>query len=84
MLDSQLAAVELPSEHRGHLDHPLGTPDDLHAHQQLLDATAAQVPVLPLRFGAAMATLEAVAGELLAVHHERFAAALAELEGRAE
>jgi hypothetical protein len=42
------------------------------------------VPVLPLRFGAAMATLEAVAGELLAVHHERFAAALAELEGRAE
>src|SRR5438067_557021 len=33
---------------------------------------------------AAMATLEAVAGELLAVHHERFAAALAELEGRAE
>ena len=40
--------------------------------------------MLPLRFGAAMATLEAVAGELLAVHHERFAAALAELEGRAE
>ena len=31
------------------LDHPLGTPDDLQAHQQLLDAVVAQVPVLPLR-----------------------------------
>jgi hypothetical protein len=66
------------------LDHPLGTPEDLRAHQQLLDATAAQVPVLALRFGAVMTTAQAVAEELLAAHHERFAAALAELEGRAE
>jgi gas vesicle protein GvpL/GvpF len=66
------------------LDRPLGTPEDLRAHQQVLDATAAQVPVLPLRFGAVMTSTQAVTEELLAAHHERFAAALHELEGRAE
>jgi hypothetical protein len=44
----------------------------------------AQVPVLPLRFGAVVTTAQAVAEELLAAHHDRFAAALHELEGRAE
>ncbi|MER6950176.1 GvpL/GvpF family gas vesicle protein [Nonomuraea sp. NPDC000554] len=66
------------------IDRPLGTPDDLVAHQQLLDATAAEVPVLPLRFGAVTTSLEAVADELLAPHHDEFLAALDELEGRAE
>lgn len=54
----------------------LGTPDDLRAHAQVLDATAVAVPVLPLRFGTVVATQDAVAGELLAVYQEAFTAAL--------
>ena len=63
---------------------PLGRPEDLVAHQGLLDAAAAEAPVLPLRFGAAVTGPQAVVDELLAPHHEEFAAALDELEGRAE
>jgi hypothetical protein len=62
----------------------LGTPADLRAHAQVLDTTVIEVPVLPLRFGTVMATKDAVAGELLAVFQEAFAAALAEAEGRAQ
>lgn len=62
----------------------LGTPADLHAHAQVLDATAVEVPVLPLRFGTVMATKDAVAGELLAVHQEAFVATLKQFEGRAQ
>jgi Gas vesicle synthesis protein GvpL/GvpF len=62
----------------------LGTPEDVRAHARLLDATAAEVPVLPLRFGAVMASGDAVAEELLAPHHDDFTAALTELEGHAE
>lgn len=65
-------------------DRPLGTPDDLLRHQGLLDATAAEVPVLPLRFGAVMTSVEAVVDELLTPHHDEFLAALNEMEGRAE
>lgn len=66
------------------LGHPLGTPDDLLRHQGLLDATAAEVPVLPLRFGAVLSSPEALVEELLAPHHDEFLAALKEMEGRAE
>jgi hypothetical protein len=66
------------------LGRPLGTPADLRQHQGLLDATAAEVPVLPLRFGAVMTNSEAVVEELLTPHHDEFLAALQELEGRAE
>ncbi|MET8001418.1 GvpL/GvpF family gas vesicle protein [Nonomuraea glycinis] len=66
------------------LDGRLGTPDDLVAHERLLDATAAEVPVLPLRFGAVMTTPDGVVEELLAPHHDDFLAALNELEGRVE
>jgi Gas vesicle synthesis protein GvpL/GvpF len=62
----------------------LGTPEDLQAHAQILDAVAAEVPVLPLRFGTVMTTKDAVAAELLAVHHEALIAALGEVEGRAQ
>jgi hypothetical protein len=65
-------------------DRPLGNPDDLTAHAQILDATAAVSPVLPLRFGAALTGPEAVSEELLAPHHDEFAAALRELEGKAQ
>jgi hypothetical protein len=62
----------------------LGSPNDLRAHREILDATAAVVPVVPLRFGAVLASEDAVAEQLLAAHHDQFAAALDELEGRAE
>jgi hypothetical protein len=66
------------------LAHPLGRPEDLRAHQQLLDRAATAAPVLPFRFGAVMADAQAVAEELLAPHEQEFVAALAALEGRAE
>lgn len=66
------------------LDRPLGTPNDLVAHEGLLDATAAEVPVLPIRFGAVVTGPEAVVDELLAPHHDDFLSALRELEGKAQ
>jgi Gas vesicle synthesis protein GvpL/GvpF/Lsr2 len=63
---------------------PLGSPDDLRAHREILDATAAEVPVLPLRFGTVLASEDAVAKDLLAAHYDEFTAALNQLEGRAE
>jgi hypothetical protein len=63
---------------------PLGSPEDLVAHREILDASAAEVPVLPMRFGAVLASEEAVTTELLDAHHDGFAAALEELEGRAQ
>ncbi|OMC22656.1 GvpL/GvpF family gas vesicle protein [Mycobacterium colombiense] len=65
-------------------DRPLGTPEDLQAHAQLLDGTASVTPVLPLRFGAVMADVDAVATELLREHHDEFAQALNALEGHAQ
>jgi Gas vesicle synthesis protein GvpL/GvpF len=66
------------------LDRPLGRPEDLLAHERLLDATAAEVPVLPARFGAVLTDRDAVVNELLAPHHDEFLAALEELEGKAQ
>lgn len=65
------------------LDGPLGTPEDLVAYQRLLDSTAAAVPVLPMRFGTAMADVEAVEA-LLADQHDRFADMLERIDGHAE
>jgi hypothetical protein len=66
------------------LDRPLGRPEDLIAHQEVLDASALEVPVLPIRFGSVVTDDEAVAGELLGPHHDEFAAELGRLEGTAE
>jgi hypothetical protein len=66
------------------LTKPLGRPDDLFAHEGLLDAAAVEVPVLPLRFGALVSSDDAVAEELLQAHHDEFATALSQLEGRVE
>jgi Gas vesicle synthesis protein GvpL/GvpF len=66
------------------LTQPLGRPDDLFAHEGLLDAVAAEVPVLPLRFGALVSSDDAVAEELLQAHHDEFATALSQLEGQVE
>lgn len=66
------------------LSVPLGSPDDLTTYRQILDDTAVEVPVLPLRFGTILASEDAVAEELLLAHHDEFTAALAQLEGRAQ
>ena len=66
------------------VSRPLGKPEDILAHQQLLDATVPEAPVLPMRFGAVLSSKDAVVDELLAPHEEEFAAALDELDGRAE
>jgi hypothetical protein len=63
---------------------PIGTPEDLRAHEEILDAVVSEMPVLPFRFGGVMASEDAVAGELLEPNHDEFAAALRQLEGRAE
>lgn len=62
----------------------LGSPDDLKAHREILDGTAAEVPVLPLRFGTVLASEDAVADELLAARHDEFADALQAMDGRAQ
>ena len=66
------------------LDRPLGRAEDMFTHEELLDASAATVPVLPLRFGAVLASDDAVTDELLGPHYDEFAAALEQLEGHAE
>jgi hypothetical protein len=66
------------------LDRPLGRAEDLFTHEELLDSSAAEVAVLPLRFGAVLASDDAVADELLGPHYEEFTAALQQLEGHTE
>lgn len=66
------------------IDRPLGTPDDLTSHAEVLDKLAASVPVLPVRFGSVLTDEDAVVEELLAPHHDQFAAAVDELDGKAE
>jgi hypothetical protein len=61
-----------------------GSPDDLRAYRELLDATATEVPVLPLPFGTHLADEKAVTRELLAARHDELAAALERLEDRVE
>jgi hypothetical protein len=65
-------------------DKALGRPADLAAHAALLDGAAAEAPVLPVKFGAVLTNPDKVVEELLAVHHSEFAAALGELEGKAQ
>lgn len=59
----------------------LGSPKDLAAHKDILDASAPAVPVLPMRFGAMLGSDEDVENELLAANHDLFASALNELDG---
>jgi hypothetical protein len=66
------------------LDRPLGRPDDLFAHEELLDSSSLDVPVLPLRFGAVVSDDGAVADELIDPHYDEFTAAIEQLEGHAE
>ncbi len=62
----------------------LGSPEDLRTYREILDSTAIEVPVVPLRFGTVFTGEGSVADELLAPRHDEFATALERLEGRAQ
>jgi len=66
------------------VDRPLGTREDLLAHERVVESLAARTTVLPMRFGAVMATADAVIDELMAPYHDWFADVLADLAGRVE
>jgi hypothetical protein len=66
------------------LNEPIGRPEDLRAHQRLLDATIADTTVLPMRFGAVVVSRDAVQRELLDAHQEQFADTLRALAGQVE
>jgi len=66
------------------IDAPIGTPDDLVAHQKMLDAVAERAAVLPMRFGAVLATDDAVQRGLLEPHRDEFAAALDKFAGKVQ
>ena len=67
------------------VDKPLGTPDDLRAHAEVLDTLAARAsPVLPFRFGTVVRDTAAVTDELLDEGHDDFARALDRLRGRSQ
>lgn len=63
---------------------PPREPADLRAHRDMLDAAAAEVPVLPVPFGLVVPDTDTLIGQLLEPHHDEFAAALRELDGHAE
>jgi hypothetical protein len=65
------------------VDRPLGTRDDLLAHEAVVDTVAATTAVLPMRFPAVVEE-KGVVEELLGPHHDRFVAVLGELEGRVQ
>lgn len=63
---------------------PLGTPEDLTAHARVLNSAVSEVPVIPLRFGAVVANLEAVTAEFLEPYTELFQRALRRIEGHVQ
>lgn len=75
--DRDLAAVVSDLD----LDRPLGTREDLLAHERVLDGLAERTTVLPMRFPAVIKDVDAVREELLRPHHDHFEAILSELGG---
>ena len=69
---------EIPS------DGALGTREDLLAHESVVAALAAEVTLLPLRFGAVVTTAAAVVKEMLGPYYDWLAAVLADFAGRTE
>ena len=66
------------------VDRPLGTREDLIAHEQVVNAIARETTILPMRFGGVVADDDAVADELLAGHEDYLLGALEQLDGRVE
>jgi Gas vesicle synthesis protein GvpL/GvpF len=65
------------------VDRPLGTRDDLIAHETVVDSVARSAAVLPMRFPAVVEE-EGVVEELLAPNHDHFVEVLAALTGRVQ
>lgn len=65
------------------VDRPLGTRDDLVAHESVVDAVAGATTILPMRFPAVIEEA-GVVDELLGPNEEFFLRALADLEGRVQ
>jgi hypothetical protein len=63
---------------------PIGRPEDLTAHKDLLDAAVLDVPVLPMRFGAVVDSRDAVTNELLEAHEEQFTDLLRTFAGQVQ
>jgi len=64
-------------------ERPLGTRDDLLAHEQVVDTVAVSATVLPMRFGSVVAR-PAVVDELLAPHQDELVESLDELDGHVQ
>jgi hypothetical protein len=62
---------------------PIGTRDDLMAHDAVVEAVARTGTVIPTRFPAVVEQ-DRVVDELLAPNHDHFVQALAELDGRVQ
>jgi hypothetical protein len=67
-----------------HPERPLGTRDDLLAHEAVVEALADDTTVLPLRFGAVVTTADALVEEMLVPYHDWFAGVLDDLTGTRE
>lgn len=59
----------------------LGTREDLLAHEDVVEALAAETTTLPLRFGAVVTTADALVEEMLVPYHEWFLDVLDDLSG---
>jgi hypothetical protein len=65
-------------------DRPLGRRRDLLAHSTVLNAIAAEGPVLPMRFGAVVQGETAVVEELLRPQQQHFTDLLGQVEGKVQ
>jgi ribosomal protein L12E/L44/L45/RPP1/RPP2 len=65
-------------------DRPLGTRDDLVAHDGVVGGLARETTMLPLRFGAVVTDPDALVEEMLEPYHDWFATVLEDLRGTRE
>jgi hypothetical protein len=54
------------------------------AHDRVVASLAADHTVLPMRFGAVLAAVDAVVADMLGPYHDWFTAVMADLAGRME